>query len=98
MFRCGSHIILRIIINRDSQNCNTKHHNQQQHKMCNDSPLKVLIEQVGGESQFSFLTEVYCESIQEDSDLQMVFKSIDSERLVELFTNLLNIGFAHTAP
>lgn len=65
--------------------------------MCNDSPLKVLIEQVGGESQFSFLTEAYCESIQEDSDLQIVFKGIDSERLVELITNLLNIGFAYTS-
>ena len=65
--------------------------------MSNTCPWKSLIEQLGGESQVSFLIQAYCENIQEDPDLKMVFKRIETERLAELMTNLLHMGFAYSS-
>ena len=62
-----------------------------------ESTLKSLIDQVGGENQFNFLIQAYCENIQDDEDLRMVLKGIETERLVELMTNLLNMSFAYSS-
>lgn len=64
-----------------------------------ESPSKSLIEQIGGESQFDFLIQAYCERIQEDGTCfeASTLKGIDDERLVELMANLIQMCFAYSS-
>mmetsp|Transcript_28075 Transcript_28075/g.68366 ORF Transcript_28075/g.68366 Transcript_28075/m.68366 type:complete len:160 (+) Transcript_28075:57-536(+) len=52
-----------------------------------------LTEQLGGESQMNFLLMNFCQNIQEDTDLSMLFKQMDLDRLSDIMESLLKAGF-----
>ncbi|CAJ1926718.1 unnamed protein product [Cylindrotheca closterium] len=66
-------------------------------KMNNSRPWKSLNKRLSGESQFKFLIQGYCENIQEDAELKMVFKRIETKRLAKLMANLLQMGFVYSS-
>lgn len=52
-----------------------------------------LIEKLGGESQMSFFLMNFCESINEDTDLKMVFNHMGMNRLSTAMGNLIKTAF-----
>ncbi|CAJ1964895.1 unnamed protein product [Cylindrotheca closterium] len=49
-----------------------------------------LLQQIGGESQFDFIIMTFCESIQEDTTLNEVFKGMHVDTMVDLMNGLLD--------
>ena len=60
-----------------------------------ESPLEVLIEIVGGDCQFDFLINEFCQNIQEDPIFCSVVKDTTREQLVALMSNMIRAGFSY---
>ena len=59
------------------------------------SPLKCLFEQLGGMGEFNYLVLTFCENIEQDETFHEVLNGIETERLSELISTLLDSGLSH---